>query len=64
VFIIFYLTYTFDPISIKFIQPFLDDYNTGSTQAKEKSRKAGPTFPGMMELCNVLLVNIKEYSEN
>jgi hypothetical protein len=36
VFIIFYLTYTFDPISIKFIQPFLDDYNTGSTQVKER----------------------------
>jgi hypothetical protein len=42
-------------------------YNTGSTQAKQKSRKAGQLSQrgprnGGMELCNVL--NIKEYSEN
>ena len=66
-FIIFYLTYTFDPISIKFFQPFLDD--TSTTQAvlrPKKSQERWANFPrggpGMVELCNVL--NIKEYSEN
>jgi hypothetical protein len=47
-----YLTYTFGPISITFIQPFLDD--TSRTQER------GPNFPtrprggrGMLELRNV-----------
>ena len=31
---------------------------------QRKVKKGRSTFPRMMELCNVLLVNIKEYSEN
>ena len=41
------LTYTFGPISITFIQPFLGDTSThsGSSQAKKVNLKGGPTFP-------------------
>jgi hypothetical protein len=43
---IFYLTYTFDPISIKFIQPFLDDtFTTQAVLRSKKVKKGGPTFP-------------------
>jgi hypothetical protein len=53
-----YLTYTFGPISITFIQPFLDD--TSRTQAvlspKKSQLERGPRprgGPGMLELRNV-----------
>ena len=37
---------------------------TQAVPRPKKSQERQVNFPGMMELCNVLLVNIKEYSEN
>jgi hypothetical protein len=54
-----YLTYTFGPISIAFIQPFLDDTSRTLRQfSGQKSQlERWPNFPrggpGMLELCNV-----------
>ena len=54
-----YLTYTFGPISITFIQPFLDDTSRTQTvlSPKKSQLERGPNFPrggpGMLELHNV-----------
>jgi hypothetical protein len=54
-----YLTYTFGPISIRFIEPFLDDTSrtlrqfSGQKSQLERGPNCPRGAPGMLELCNV-----------